>query len=398
MIAFGLIALAVVLYILGLTDSYESGLSIKPMDQFAVYPLFGDGPVRWYTPTNATLWMGLAVLSIAVLMVMGTGGRAVIPSRSQSMAELAYGFIRKMVEDVAGKDALPYFPYIFTAFLFILFANFLALDPHKLQPHPSHIAVTVILALTVFISVTVIGFVKNGATFPEPLLGHVGATGPAPDPRGDRADLVFRAARQPLGSFGRRGHGGSRRSQGLRGLRRRHGRGQRGPDHRGDRDLTVWRSSWPPSRPTCSPSSPASTSRTRFIRITRRGHRDRSRPTLVSQDFSNFQRKEIGLWKAISHKWVSSSAQALPVWAPVSRRSGVGNVAGNFLAGALRNPSAAASQTATPLHRHRIRRSARHLCLPDRASADVRRLSRTSRDHPYARGPCKSDDFARPPV
>ena len=96
MIAYGLIGLAVVLYILGLTDSYESGLSIKPMDQFAVYPLFGDGPGCAGTrPPNATLWMGLAVLSIAVLMVMGTGGRAVIPSRSQSMAELAYGFIRK---------------------------------------------------------------------------------------------------------------------------------------------------------------------------------------------------------------------------------------------------------------------------------------------------------------
>jgi len=90
MIAYGLIALAVVLYILGLTDSYESGLSIKPMDQFAVYPLFGDGPVRWYTPTNATLWMGLAVLSIAVLMVMGTGGRAVIPRTGQACARL-YG-------------------------------------------------------------------------------------------------------------------------------------------------------------------------------------------------------------------------------------------------------------------------------------------------------------------
>jgi F-type H+-transporting ATPase subunit a len=163
-VAYGLIALAVLLYIVGLSDSYESALSIRPMDQFEVSPLFGDGPVRWYTPTNATLWMALAVLSIAALMVMGTGGRAVIPNRSQSMAELAYGFIRKMVEDVAGRDALPYFPYIFTAFLFILFANFLALIPTSFSP-TSHIAVTVILALTVFISVTVLGFVKNGAGF-----------------------------------------------------------------------------------------------------------------------------------------------------------------------------------------------------------------------------------------
>jgi F-type H+-transporting ATPase subunit a len=163
MIAYVLIAVAAVLFVLAYADGYDS-LSIHPMDQFEVSPLFGGDTVHWYTPTNATLWMGLAIAAIAALMVMGTKGRAVIPSRSQSMAELAYGFIRKMVEDVAGKDALPYFPYIFTAFLFILFANFLALIPTSFSP-TSHIAVTVILALTVFLSVTVIGFVKNGAGF-----------------------------------------------------------------------------------------------------------------------------------------------------------------------------------------------------------------------------------------
>jgi F-type H+-transporting ATPase subunit a len=162
---FVLIAVAVVLFILGLTDSYtQDGPNIHPMDQFIVEPLFGDGPVRWYTPTNVTLWMALSVASVAALMVMGTGGRAVIPTRSQSMAELAYGFVRKMVEDVAGKDALPYFPYIFTLFLFILFANFLGLIPMAFTT-TSHIAVTGILAAAVFITVTVLGFVKNGAGF-----------------------------------------------------------------------------------------------------------------------------------------------------------------------------------------------------------------------------------------
>jgi F-type H+-transporting ATPase subunit a len=162
-IAYALIALAAVLFVLAIADGYES-LAIHPMDQFEVAPLFGGDEIRWYTPTNVTLWMGLSIAAIAALMVMGTKGRAVIPSRSQSMAELAYGFIRKMVEDVAGKDALPYFPYIFTAFLFILAANFLGLIPSSFTT-TSHFAVTVILAMTVFISVTVIGFVKNGAGF-----------------------------------------------------------------------------------------------------------------------------------------------------------------------------------------------------------------------------------------
>ena len=97
MVAFVLIGLAVIAFIAGLMDYYESGLSIHPMDQFIVSPMFGDGAVGIFTITNATVWMALSVLCVIALMVWGTRGRAVIPSRSQSMAELAYGFVRNMV-------------------------------------------------------------------------------------------------------------------------------------------------------------------------------------------------------------------------------------------------------------------------------------------------------------
>ncbi len=148
-------------------DAKEGGgLVFHPMDQFIVKPLFGEAgdPVAWYTVTNVTLWMALAVLAIIALMVLGTSGRAVIPGRIQSIAELIYGFIYKMVEDVAGKDGVRYFPYVITLFLFILFANFLGLIPMSFTT-TSHIAVTAVLAMAVFIAVTVIGFVKNGAGF-----------------------------------------------------------------------------------------------------------------------------------------------------------------------------------------------------------------------------------------
>ena len=46
-----------------------------------------------------------------------------MPSRIQSIAELTYGFVHKMVEDVAGKDGLKFFPYIFTLFMFIVFVE-----------------------------------------------------------------------------------------------------------------------------------------------------------------------------------------------------------------------------------------------------------------------------------
>jgi F-type H+-transporting ATPase subunit a len=163
MVAYALIALAVVLFILGVTDEYSSGLAIHPMDQFEVAPLFGDS-IAWFVPTNSTLWLALAVLSVFVLMVIAPRGRAIVPSRGQSLAELTYGFVRKMVEDVVGKDALPYFPYILTLFLFIFFSNFLALIPASFSP-TSHIATTAVLAIAVFVSVTALGFIKNGTAF-----------------------------------------------------------------------------------------------------------------------------------------------------------------------------------------------------------------------------------------
>jgi len=145
-------------------EEHGEGLAFHPMDQFIVRPLFGEGDVGVFTITNATLWMALSVLAIALLFIVGTRGRAIIPTRVQSIAELAYGFIHKMVEDVAGKEALTFFPYIFTVFLFIVFSNFLGLLPMAFTP-TSHIAVTAVLAIGVFLTVTIVGFAKNGAGF-----------------------------------------------------------------------------------------------------------------------------------------------------------------------------------------------------------------------------------------
>lgn len=142
----------------------STSLVFHPMDQFIVRPLFGDGPVHWYTPTNVTMWLMLAVLAVWLLFVAGTSGRSLIPSRVQSVAELTYGMVHKMIEDVSGKEGLRYFPYIFTLFCFILFANLLGLLPKSFTT-TSHIAVTGVLAISVFLGVTILGFVLNGTHF-----------------------------------------------------------------------------------------------------------------------------------------------------------------------------------------------------------------------------------------
>lgn len=140
------------------------GLVFKPMEQFEIKPLFGGDQIAFYTPTNATFWMAVAVLAMVALLVLGTRHRAIVPNRVQSVAEMSYAFVYKMVEDVAGKDGVKYFPYIMTLFMFIVFSNFLGLLPGSLTT-TSHLAVTGTMALAVFLTVTILGFVLHGVSF-----------------------------------------------------------------------------------------------------------------------------------------------------------------------------------------------------------------------------------------
>lgn len=136
------------------------------MDQFRVEPLFGGDHVGMLTLTNVTLWMAIAVLVVTLLLVVGARGRAIIPNRTQSVAELAYGFVYRMVEDVAGKDGLVFFPYIMTLFMFVACANIIGLLPMAYTT-TSQFAVTGVLALAVFFTVTAVGFIRHGAKFLE---------------------------------------------------------------------------------------------------------------------------------------------------------------------------------------------------------------------------------------
>lgn len=143
----------------------ESGAPvIDPMYQFKISSLFGEGVGSFLTITNSTLWMFLSIVAISALLIGGMKGRALVPTRIQSVCEMLYSFIRSMVMDVMGEEGKKFFPYIFTLFVFVLFSNLLGLVPGSFTT-TSHIAVTGILAGAVFLSVIVIGFARNGAGF-----------------------------------------------------------------------------------------------------------------------------------------------------------------------------------------------------------------------------------------
>ena len=136
-----------------------------PLEQFEIQELI---PIRLgnldISFTNSSAFMVLAVVAIAILMITSVRPRANIPGRWQILAELSYEFIARLVSDNIGKDGKPYFSFIFTFFLFVLFGYFLGMLPYGFT-FTSHIAVTLSMALVIFVLVTIIAFLKHGARF-----------------------------------------------------------------------------------------------------------------------------------------------------------------------------------------------------------------------------------------
>lgn len=114
--------------------------------------------------TNASLFMVVAIVAITLFLTLSMRGKALVPTRMQSMAELSYEFIANMIKDNVGSEGRKYFPFIFTLFMFVLFCNLLGMIPYTFTV-TSQIIVTFALAALVFIGVTVIGIAKHGFKF-----------------------------------------------------------------------------------------------------------------------------------------------------------------------------------------------------------------------------------------
>lgn len=140
-------------------------VATSPIDQFKVKPIaqyeIAGIDVSF---TNSSLWMMVVLALVTVFLVGGMRKSSVVPGRWQSMVEMAYEFIAGMVRDNVGKEGKAYFPFIFTLFMFILGSNLAGMIPGSFTV-TSHIAVNFAMAIFVFIGVTLIGFVKNGAGY-----------------------------------------------------------------------------------------------------------------------------------------------------------------------------------------------------------------------------------------
>jgi F-type H+-transporting ATPase subunit a len=137
-----------------------------PIHQFEIHNIVTLGHVggQEIAFTNSALYMAIAVVGIAALLLGASSSRALVPGRMQSIAELSYEFVADTINSTAGKEGMRFFPFVFTLFMFILMTNMIGLIPYTFTV-TTHIIVTAALALSVFLTVLVYGFYRNGLHF-----------------------------------------------------------------------------------------------------------------------------------------------------------------------------------------------------------------------------------------
>jgi len=114
--------------------------------------------------TNSSTFMVLTVIAVSAFLVLGMRRNALVPGRWQSMVELLYIFIANLVKDTVGNQGRPYFTFIFTVFMFILVGNLFGMLPYSFT-FTSHIIVTFVMAMVVFVGVTIIAIAKHKLHF-----------------------------------------------------------------------------------------------------------------------------------------------------------------------------------------------------------------------------------------
>src|SRR5262245_31026816 len=137
-----------------------------PIHQFQIVNLFPIGKVGEIELffTNSAFFMLVAVAATAFLMLGATGGRRLIPTRMQSVAESFYEFTADMIRSTVGEEGMRFFPLVFSLFTFILFSNMIGMIPYMFTV-TSQIIITASLALLVFFTVIGYGIWKNGLHF-----------------------------------------------------------------------------------------------------------------------------------------------------------------------------------------------------------------------------------------
>jgi len=141
------------------------------MEQFVIEPVAGT--FHGHNPfvlTNSGIWT-LIILGTIWFFMLGGMKRQLVPGRWQVAVEGLIGFIEDTVDASIGPEGRKYLPWVFTSFVFLLFANLMAYMPTGLvsAAHPytvtAQFTITGVMSIISFAIVLIVGFSRHGFHF-----------------------------------------------------------------------------------------------------------------------------------------------------------------------------------------------------------------------------------------
>ena len=136
----------------------------SPLEQFDVIPLIffslGNYDITFF---NIFLPL-LLIISVLYFVESFYINYKLIPSNIQYLFESIIEFIIGIIKNQIGKEGFLFLPFIFTVFIFVLFANLLSVIPFGIAL-TSHLIVTMWLSLSICSGIFVLGLLYNNIQF-----------------------------------------------------------------------------------------------------------------------------------------------------------------------------------------------------------------------------------------
>jgi F-type H+-transporting ATPase subunit a len=123
----------------------------SPFTQFEINVLQKFVPFIDISITNFTIYLIIVSLTIIFIFSVSTRILTLIPNNFQLLLETFYSFILNLLLEQTGVKGVRFFPILFILFNFILVSNLIGLTPFAFTL-TSHIALTLLLALSFFIA------------------------------------------------------------------------------------------------------------------------------------------------------------------------------------------------------------------------------------------------------
>lgn len=127
----------------------------EPLDQFEIIFL---GYFQSFPLTNMFLYLLFIYYTVKFFFRGYLNTLRLSPFGGQALLEIIYSFVFSLIKQNIGKKGFPYFPLIFTLFIFILFSNLLGMAFYSFTV-TSHLIITFTLSFSMFIGVLIIGII-----------------------------------------------------------------------------------------------------------------------------------------------------------------------------------------------------------------------------------------------